>query len=83
MQIDIESLTDLSEDDLIVLKGLLGAGAATPIDLAVRLGRVSEDLEPRLKRLQQKGLVAATERRTGREREIFRASRTAQTLLGS
>lgn len=83
MQIDIESLTDLSEDDLIVLKGLLGAGAATPTDLAVRLGRIFEDLEPRLKKLQSKGLVAVTERRSGMEREIFRASRTAQTLLGS
>ena len=81
MQIDIKSLTDLSEDDLIVLKGLLATGAATPTDLAVRMGRVSEDLEPRLKKLRTKGLVEAQERPAGLEREIYRVSRVGQSLL--
>ena len=81
MQIDKKALTDLSEEDLAVLKGLLSTGAATPTDLAVRMGRVSEDLEPRLQKLRAKGLVVATERPAGLEREIYRVSRIGQSLL--
>ncbi|HLF26963.1 MAG TPA: winged helix-turn-helix transcriptional regulator [Anaerolineae bacterium] len=83
MQIDIKSLTDLSEDDLIILKGLLATGSATPTDLAVRMGLISENLEPRLRKLQAKGLVSVTERPAGIEREIYRLSRTGQSLLAS
>ena len=81
MAVDIRTLADLSEDDLTILKGLLDTGAATPTDLAVRLRRMTEDVEPHLKKLRTKGLVDVKERDAGIEREIYRVSRSGQSLL--
>ena len=83
MQLDLKSLADLSEDDLAVLRGLSDVGSATPIDLAVRMRRVSDDLEPRLKKLRTKGLVEVKEREQGYEREIYRISSSGRVLLNS
>ena len=83
MQIDIKSLADLSEDDLVILKGLRSVGAATPTDLAVRMGRMTEEVEPLLKKLRARGLVVAIPRESGYEREIFRVSPSGLSLLHS
>lgn len=82
MAIDLKFLSDLTQDDLDVLKGLSSIGAATPTDLAVRLGRMTEDLAPRLQALHSKGLVMVIERESGLEREIYRVSPSGLSLVG-
>ena len=82
MAVDLDQLINLSEEDVVILKGLLSTGAATPTDLAVRMGRKTSDVEPHLKKLRKRGLVDVKQR-SGHEREIYRVSRSGQSLLRS
>lgn len=83
MSVDLDALINLSEEDIGVLRGLMAIGAATPTDLAVRMGRMTGDVEPHLKKLQTKGLVDVKTRHSGHEREIYRVSRSGHSLLRS
>ena len=81
MILDMKRLAGLSEDDLEVLAGLSSAGAATPIDLAVRLRWKTEEVVPHLRTLLTKGLVDVKSREKGIEREIYLVSGSFSSLV--
>jgi DNA-binding MarR family transcriptional regulator len=80
MSFDIRALADLSEEDLAVLEQLSEIRAATPTELAVRMRRMTEDIEPHLKRLHTKGLVQVRARQSDYEREIYHLSPAGREL---
>jgi predicted ArsR family transcriptional regulator len=81
MAVEVKQLAGLSEGDLVILEGLSSAGAATPIDLAVRLRLRTEEVEPHLQVLRSRGLVDVKNRKFGFEREIYQVSASLKSLV--
>ncbi len=80
MTVDEES-TPLSSEDVDLLRMLNEIGAATPIELAVKLRRGPEEVRPKLQRLHEEGFLEVHTRSKGHERQIYRLNRNGRRLI--
>jgi len=64
----------LSGGDNDLLRVLNRAGAATPMELEIKTGRIGDDLQAELRRLLERGLVEAHTTPGGYENEIYSVS---------
>jgi predicted transcriptional regulator len=71
----------LTEQDIELLEELHKAGAATPMELEIKTGRIGDDLEEVLKRLRKRGLVVARSTKGGYEKEIYLVSRAGLKII--
>jgi predicted transcriptional regulator len=71
----------LTEQDIDLLETLQKAGAATPMELEIKTGRIGDNLEAQLDRLLERGLVEARETQGGFENHIYLVSRTGRKII--
>ena len=71
----------LTEQDIELLEELHKVGAATPMELEIKTGRIGDDLEGELKRLRERGLVEARSIKGGYEQEIYLVSRAGRKII--
>ncbi len=71
----------LTEQDIELLVQLDRIGAATPMQLEIKTGRIGDDLEDQLERLLERGLVESRELKNGYEKSIYRVSRAGRKII--
>jgi hypothetical protein len=76
------SYLQLSPKLVEILRSLVSAGGATPMQLEVQSGRIGEDMSHELHELQKLGLVESREISGGFEREMFYASPAGRHVIG-
>ncbi|MFB0546826.1 MAG: hypothetical protein ACETWB_07940 [Anaerolineae bacterium] len=79
MTVDEES-TQLPSEVVDLLRKLNEMGAATPIELAIKLRRGPEEVRPELQRLLEEGLLEVRSR-DGHERQIYRLNKDGRRLI--
>ncbi|MBI4279192.1 MAG: hypothetical protein HY660_12125 [Armatimonadetes bacterium] len=76
-----EHQPELSEEDLQLVEELDQIGAATPIQLALRLQAQPDQVRPKLRRLKEEGWLDV-QQREGYEKEIYFLSSKARSAIG-
>jgi predicted transcriptional regulator len=71
----------LTEQDIEVLAALNKVGAATPMQLEIKTGRIGNDFEDQLERLLERGLVESRDLKNGYEKHIYRLSAAGRKVI--
>ena len=71
----------LTEQDIALLAALDRVGAATPIQLEIKTGRIGDDLEDQLEHLLERGLVESRDLNNGYEKHIYLVSRVGRKII--
>jgi predicted transcriptional regulator len=71
----------LTEQDIDLLELLQTVGAATPMELEIKTGRIGDNLEGQLDHLLERGLVESRETKGGFEHHIYLVSRSGRKVI--
>ena len=71
----------LTEQDIELLVALNKVGAATPMQLEIKTGRIGDDLEDQLEHLLERGLVESRELKNGYEKHIYLVSHAGRKII--
>jgi predicted transcriptional regulator len=71
----------LTEQDIELLTALNKVGAATPMQLEIKTGRIGDDFEDQLERLLERGLVESRDLKNGYEKHIYRVSSAGRKII--
>jgi DNA-binding HxlR family transcriptional regulator len=81
MATDTRQYVGLTEQDIDLLVALDKVGAATPIQLEIKTGRIGDNLEDQLDHLLERGLVETREIKNGYEKLIYSVSRAGRKII--
>jgi predicted transcriptional regulator len=81
MATDVRQYVGLTEQDIDLLVALNKAGAATPIQLEIKTGRIGDDIGMRLEHLLERGLVETRPTNGGYEKYIYLVSRAGRKII--
>jgi DNA-binding MarR family transcriptional regulator len=77
----VNQYVGLTQQDITLLAALEKVGAATPMQLEIKTGRIGDDFEDQLERLLERGLVESRELKNGYEKHIYRVSPAGRKLI--